>query len=96
MTWKVLIHPLVWKEDLPRLDAGEQRRVLKTIRKKLTIDPQGYGEPLRGELSRYRKLRVFDDYRVVYRVDRVNKTVFILAVGIRRNQEVYKEALKRL
>ncbi len=95
MTWKVVLHPLVVKEDLPKLDAGWQRRVLKTIRKKLTADPEGYGEPLRGELSGYWKLKI-EDFRVVYSIKKDVVTVKVLKVGARRDFEVYEEMVRRI
>ena len=63
---------------------------------RVILDPDEIGEPLQFELKGYRKLKVFNDYRVVYRVDKKEVLVFILVVGIRRDQEVYEEALKRL
>ena len=44
----------------------------------------------------YRKLKVFNEYHVVHRVDKKEVFVFILAAGTRRNQEAYAEAIKRL
>ena len=41
-------------------------------------------------------MKVFNDYRVVYRVERQEVIVFIIAVGIRRDAEVYETALRRL
>ena len=58
--------------------------------------PKLAGEDLRGELAGFRKLKIFNDFRIVYRVDEQKNTVFILAVGMRRHEEVYKQALKRL
>lgn len=95
MIWKVLIHPLVLKEDLPQLDAAWQRRVLKTIRKKLTVDPEGYGEPLRGALAGYWKLKV-EDFRIVYSIKKDVVTVKVLKVGARRDFEVYEAMVRRI
>lgn len=95
MTWKVLIHPLVLKEDLQKLDAASQRVVLKAVRKKLTVDPEGYGEPLRGDLSGYWKLKI-SDFRVVYSIKKDVVTVKALAVGARRDFEVYEAMIRRI
>lgn len=54
------------------------------------------GASLRFELKDYRKLVIFDNYRIVYRVLKSKVLVFVLAVGIRRDSEVYEEALRRL
>ena len=60
------------------------------------VGPEEAGAPLRFELKGYRKLVLFEQYRVVYRVEREEVIVFVLAVGIRRDSEVYTEALRRL
>lgn len=95
MTWKVLLHPLVLKEDLPSLDPAARREVLRAIRKKLTADPQAYGEPLRRELFGYWKLRA-GDYRAICRLNRDAVTVLVLKIGMRKDSQVYSEMLARL
>jgi len=95
LTWKVLIHPLVVKEDLSQLDAAWQKRFLKAIRKKLTVDPKGYGEPLRGALVGYWKLKV-EDFRIVYSIKKDVVTVKVLKVGARRDFEVYEAMARRI
>lgn len=93
--WTVRLHRLVLEEDLPDLDPSVQKRIVRAIEKKLTVNPRQYGEPLRGELFGYWKLRV-DDYRVVYRMKENALEVFVIQVGIRRDFEVYEAVLKRL
>lgn len=95
MTWQVQFQQLVLDEDLPVLDKEARRRVLRDIRKKLTADPEAYGEPLRKELFGYWKLRV-GDYRVIYRVSKSKVTVFVLKVGMRRDSAVYSQMIARL
>ncbi len=95
MTWKVVFHPLVVSIDLPGLDPHARSLVLKAIRKKLAIDPAGYGEPLRRELFGYRKLRV-GDYRVIYRIRGSEVTVLVLKIGMRKDSQVYSEMLSRM
>jgi mRNA interferase RelE/StbE len=51
------------------------------------------GEPLRGELEKYRKYRV-RRYRLVYEVDRRARLIRILALGHRR--DVYEDFAARL
>jgi mRNA interferase RelE/StbE len=58
MTWKVLLHPLVLEDDIARLDKPERARIFKAMREKLATAPDQYGEPLRGDLFGYWKLRV--------------------------------------
>ena len=95
MTWQVEFHRLVLDEDLPSLDTETRRRVIKAVRKKLAVDPEAYGEPLRKELFGYWKLRV-GEYRVVYHVSKGTVTVLILKIGIRRDSEVYSQMIARL
>ena len=93
--WTVLIHPRVLAEDLKRFDPPVQRQLIRTLRKRLSIDPKSYGEPMRGELAGLWKLRV-GEYRVVYRMVEKRIEVLVLKVGIRRDFEVYRELLHRL
>jgi mRNA interferase RelE/StbE len=93
--WSVFIHPLVWSEDLKPLNPPVQKKIVATFRSRLSIDPKGYGRPLRGELAGLWKLRV-GDYRVIYRIVESKVEVLVLKVGIRRDFEVYRELLHRL
>lgn len=68
---------------------------MKAVEKKLSVDPEGYGRPLRGPLAGYWKLRV-DDYRVIYRIVRDRIEVLVVMVGIRRDFEVYRQMLHRI
>jgi len=65
--------------DLGHVAAGE---ILAAVEKKLTVDPEGYGDPLRKDLSGYFKLAV-GQWRVVYHVDDDLVLVLVLAVGKR-------------
>jgi mRNA interferase RelE/StbE len=49
---------------------------------------------LSGNLSDFRKLRV-GDYRVVYQVLENRVMIYVLAVGPRRDKEIYRLAVKR-
>ncbi len=93
--WTVIADPLVWSEDLARLDPPVRRRILQTFRTRLAVDPKAYGKPLREELSGWWKLRV-GAYRVIYQIIEQRVEVLVLKVGLRRDFEVYREALKRL
>lgn len=86
---------MVFSEDFKRISHQAQRRIIKTIRKKLTVDPEGYGKPLGGDLAGYWRLRV-GDYRVIYKVFRDGVEVLVIKVGIRRDFEVYEKLLSRL
>lgn len=95
MTWQILLHALVLTEDLPALDRGVQKTILKTVRKKLGTDPEAYGLPLRGEFAGYWKLRV-GDYRVIYTIKRTQVIVKVIKIGARKDYAVYEELIHRL
>jgi mRNA interferase RelE/StbE len=94
MKWTVLYHPEV-DDDLESVGPSAARRILRTIDTKLTSSPLQFGLPLSGGLSNFRKLRI-GDFRVVYQVINEQVVVFVLAVGPRRDKEIYKAALKRI
>jgi mRNA interferase RelE/StbE len=93
MNWTVIFHQDV-ENDLHRVGTAAARRILRTIESKLTQAPLQFGVPLSGNLSAFRKLRI-GDYRVVYQVTESTVTVFVLAVGPRRDKEVYDTAAAR-
>ena len=93
MTWRILYHHLV-KEDLESVGPSAARRIVKAIDAKLTRSPMDFGLPLSGNLANFRKLRI-GDYRVVYQVREKTIIVYVLAVGPRRDKEIYSAALKR-
>jgi len=93
MTWRILYHHLV-EEDLESVGPSAVRRIVKAIDAKLTRSPMDFGLPLSGNLANFRKLRI-GDYRVVYQVREKTIIVYVLAVGPRRDKEIYRAALKR-
>ena len=93
--WQVEIHPLVWEEDLGKLDQSARIRITKAIREKLASSPTTFGKPLGGILKGYWRLRV-GPYRVMYRVEQHRLVVIVAKVGIRRDEQIYLEALPRL
>jgi len=93
--WDVKLHPDVLDKDLPEIDAGDRRKILKAIQKKLTSNPEEFGERLRGDLFGYGKLLV-GQYRVVYRMVQNKLEILVIQIGIRRDFEVYDSLLKRL
>jgi mRNA interferase RelE/StbE len=94
MTWTILYHHEV-QEDLESIGASGARRIVKAIDSKLTRDPLKFGAPLSGNLANFRKLRL-GDYRVVYQVRKDTVVVYVLAVGPRRDKEIYRAAVKRI
>ena len=74
----------VVKDDIPWLPKTAKLRVKKAIEERLTIDPLGFGKPLRYSFKGHRRLRV-GDYRVVYRIENMAKKVLIVAIKHRRD-----------
>ncbi|MBF0483928.1 MAG: type II toxin-antitoxin system RelE/ParE family toxin [Candidatus Omnitrophica bacterium] len=95
MTWQIRIHKLVLTDDFCAIPLKEKETILKTIKKKLSFDPEAYGKPLTGEFKGLWRLRV-GDYRVVYRMVKTEILVLVIKVGIRRDDRVYKELFQRL
>ncbi len=94
MNWTIRYHQDV-EDDLESITSSAARRILRAIDTKLTKAPLQYGTPLSGNLSTFRKLRI-GDYRLVYQVINAEVTVYVLAVGPRRNKEIYNTANKRV
>ena len=95
MIWQIRIHNLVLKEDFAELSNSDKESILKTIRKKLSLGPEGYGKPLIGQFKGYWRLRI-NDYRVVYKILKNEIIVYVIMVGIRKDDRIYKELIKRL
>lgn len=95
MTWTVIYHHEV-ANDLDELGRYQARAVLKTIESRIRDgEPDKTGKPLAGELAGCRRIRS-GDVRIVYRVHSEIIEVLIVAVGPRRNDEVYRTARKRI
>ena len=93
MNWTILYHPDV-EEDLKGVGPSAAKRIMNGIDAKLTRAPLQFGASLSGNLANYRKLRI-GDYRVVYQVKEKKVIVFVLAIGLRRDKEIYKSAQQR-
>lgn len=92
--WRIKINRFVLEEDFKKIPPPDQKRILKVIRKKLSLDPEGYGKPLTGEFAGYWRLRI-EDYRVIYRIQKEEIVVLVIKIGIRRDDQVYKELFAR-
>jgi mRNA interferase RelE/StbE len=57
-------------------------------------EPDKAGKPLSGALAGYRRLRT-GQTRIVYRVDGKRIEVLVIAVGQRRDDDVYQKAQRR-
>ncbi|OGE89002.1 MAG: addiction module antitoxin RelB [Candidatus Doudnabacteria bacterium RIFCSPHIGHO2_02_FULL_49_24] len=91
MNFKIVYHPLVVRDDIPKLSIEWKIKIQKTIEARLTTHPETYGKPLRRSLKGYRKLRI-GDYRVIFLLEK--NTVKILVVQHR--SVVYDRINKRI
>ena len=95
MNWEIVYHHEV-AGDLEELGNYQARAVLKAIETRIRDgEPEKTGKPLSGELAGCRRLRT-GDVRIVYSVQAEIVEILIVAVGPRRNDEVYKTARKRV
>ncbi|MGH8428003.1 MAG: type II toxin-antitoxin system RelE family toxin [Gammaproteobacteria bacterium] len=94
MTWTVIYHPDV-PDDLRRLGRAEAGRVVAAIDKRIRHgEPDKFGKLLRHDLAGCRRIRV-GETRIVFRVDARAIEVLVIAVGPRRDDEIYLRAGKR-
>ncbi len=94
MNWTIFYHQDV-PDDLKSVGPSAARRIMRAIDTKLSEAPLQFGSPLSGNLADFRKLRI-GDYRIVYHVVDAKVTVYVLAVGPRRDKEIYNAAIKRI
>jgi mRNA-degrading endonuclease RelE of RelBE toxin-antitoxin system len=73
--------------DVKALDGRIKTRLRSVLTKKLAMDPQGYGLPLRSPLNLYWK-HEFAAHRVIYRIYEEKRLVVICAVGPRKQGDV--------
>jgi len=69
--------------EIKKLDGGIRKQLKKALEKKLAVDPQSYGSPLRGSLTNFWK-HEFGSHRVIYRIYPERRMVAICAVGPRK------------
>jgi mRNA interferase RelE/StbE len=66
----------------------------------LVTDPEKQGKPLLGPLRGFRSVRVYHErYRILYRVERQEVVVMVVALGIRKEgdrKDIYTLAQKLL
>jgi mRNA interferase RelE/StbE len=95
MVWGVIYHPDVQK-DLDLLGFVAANRILDVIEQRIINgEPDKSGKPLGASLAGCRRIRT-GDTRIVYRVNGTAIQVLIVAVGARRDEEVYDAAERRL
>ena len=79
--------------DIKALDGSVRNQLRKVLEKKLGVDPEGYGLPLRGSLAGYWKHQ-FGNHRVVYRIYPEHHVVVVCAVGVRKQgeaEDIYRQ-----
>lgn len=95
MIWKVKFHPEV-QNDFRALGRVEARNLMAVINSRIANgEPDKLGKPLHGALAGYKRMRT-GDTRIVYRVDKGKIEILIIAVGMRRDDEVYEKAGRRV
>jgi len=71
-------------EDLRNLDKQTAQGIIERVKTYLSQDPISLGKPLKGMfkgLFRYR----YGYYRIIYALDRKEKSILILRIGHRKN-----------
>ena len=95
MSWRVIYHPDV-AIDLRAIGQAEARIILGVITKRVEYgEPDKLGKTLNGRLAGHRRIRT-GSTRIVYRVNAEASEVLIVAIGRRRDAEVYADAEKRV
>ncbi|MDA3874008.1 MAG: type II toxin-antitoxin system RelE/ParE family toxin [Kiritimatiellae bacterium] len=93
MTYKLKFLPRAWKE-WKKLEPSLQNQFIKKLEGILTI-PHVQGDALRGAVNAYKiKLRQ-SGYRLVYVVEDRVITIYVVGIGKREKDEVYRKALRR-
>jgi mRNA interferase RelE/StbE len=96
-------HVLVTRTAKRMLAEIADRRIREKIGERidgLRAEPERQGKPLQGELEGYRSLRaVGQRYCIIFRVERRQVVVYVLAIGIRKEggrRDIYALARKLL
>jgi len=97
MNWQVRITPTALEQLKGIKDKRVRDNLLERI-EELANDPENQGKPLRNELSGLRCVRAIGQrYRIIYKVEQEQVTVFVVAVGIRKEgdrADIYKITVK--
>jgi mRNA interferase RelE/StbE len=79
--------------EIKALDGSVRNQLRKVLEKKLAVDPEGYGLPLRGSLVGYWKHQ-FGNHRVVYRIYPQHHVAVVCSVGVRKRgdaEDIYRQ-----
>jgi mRNA interferase RelE/StbE len=93
--WEIRYHQDI-QHDLKNIPKKYAIQIIKAIEHRLQqqSDPTLLGKPLRANLSGYFRIRI-GNYRVVYKVSNEKIKIFIIAIGLRRDEEIYELADSR-
>lgn len=84
MTYRLVIVPVALKMLQDIADARVRGSLRERI-DRLAQDPEKQGKPLAADLAGYRSVRVVGQrYRIIYKVEREQVIVFVVAGGIRK------------
>ena len=79
--------------DVKSLDGSVRNQLRKVLEKKLAVDPEGYGLPLRSPLANYWK-HEFGNHRIIYRIYPEHHVVAVCAAGVRKEghaEDIYRQ-----
>ncbi len=82
-TYRIKYDDKVVREDIPAIAKSAREMIARAIEERLTTEPLYYGKPLRYSLHGHRRIRV-SNYRIVYRIDEAQKTVYIMNIFHRK------------
>lgn len=89
LKYKIIYHPSVIKDDIPKIPEQYKKRIEKALNQKLATAPRFFGKQLHYSLRNHRKLKV-GNYRIIFLIE--ENIVNIICIGLR--DKVYKN--KRL
>jgi mRNA-degrading endonuclease RelE of RelBE toxin-antitoxin system len=76
------------RNDIGALDGSVKKQLEKVIKKKIAVNPEGYGTPLRSPLSGYWK-HEFANHRLIYQIlPEEKKIVVVCDAGPRKAGDV--------
>lgn len=79
--------------DIKSLDGSVRNQLRKVLERKLAVDPEGYGLPLRSPLANYWK-HEFGNHRIIYRIYPDHRVLAVCAVGVRKEgdaEDIYRQ-----
>ena len=91
-------------DDLKRLDGSQRNQVASALERvrinPLPVSEGGYGKPLGNKfgfnLTGLLKIKLRSSgIRIVYKLERIEGRMVIIVIGMRKDEEVYREAAKR-